>query len=167
MTISSVTPSSLLAMLQQVSNATTSSGNSGTSGGIGGQLLAAIEQMQTNSGTTQDPLLNNDVTLSSGAALSNTSSSATYNAQGLLGQVQSAMMLNDPLLQSAGASVADPSNTMSGAIDASTTGAVANTGSSASDASNASLAQTFKNDPALVSVYVQTQLSQGVLGMFS
>jgi hypothetical protein len=150
-------------MLQQVSNAATSSG-SNNSGSIGSQLMTAIEQMGTSSATTQDPLLDSNVNLSSGTSSTDASASQTYNAQGLLSQVQSAMMLNDPLLQSTG--IGDSASNMFSSLPGTAT-TTTDASSSTTAATNANLAQTFKNDPTLVSVYVQTKLSQGILNMFS
>ena len=69
---------------------------------VGSRLLAAIEQSDAQGGSA-DPLLSYVVGLSSqSGSTGNTNAAATYNAQGLLSQLQAGGLASDPLLNSAG-----------------------------------------------------------------
>lgn len=78
-------------------NTSTAATNSGS---LGVELLAALEQSQTASSASPNSLLQDMVSLSPAALGQTTTTPLTYNAQGLLAQIQSNLQLNDPLLQS-------------------------------------------------------------------
>jgi len=141
-------------------------------------------------------LLQELVSLSPAAQGQSTTTPQTYNAQGLLQQVQSSMLLNDPLLQqdstdmngtnsnsllqslmslpqisststkAAGTSNAATSSqvTANGDTTAGNTQASATAATSSTDL-NANWAQLLKQNPALASVLMESQMEQGVLSM--
>ena len=101
MTISSLSSSLYSTLLAGQSSASNSSSATTTgSESIGEQLLSAVAQSHAASGTSSNSLLQDLVSLSPAAQGQTDTTPQTYNAQGLLQQMQSNMMLNDPLLQS-------------------------------------------------------------------
>lgn len=157
-----------ISSIPSVALPTTSTSSGGATGTLGDQLLAALSQAQAGGGV--DPLLQTLVTLSSGNGATSTGTAPlTYNAQGLLNQVQSATLLNDPLLQTSAAGSAGAF----GGIDTSQLSsllALGQSGGSASGAagtpdSNTGWAQLLQKDPALAATYVETQAEQNLIGM--
>jgi hypothetical protein len=80
-------------------NAGTASSSASGSGTVDDQLLSMLRSIEASNGTSTDPLLQDSVTLSP-AALGQASSAEpqTYDAKGLLKQIQNSMVQNDPLL---------------------------------------------------------------------
>ena len=137
------------------SNAAAASGSSSSPGAsIGQQLLAALAQSEAQSGTTTDPLLSYVVALNSQSADTG-AGNTTYNAQGLLSQVQGEMMMNDPLLSPAAPS--DPG----GNVGAGDPGA----NIAATVASNSALASVIQSDPGLAITLENNQIEQQFLSM--
>src|ERR1035437_449084 len=101
MSISPLSNQAYASLLSGLSGSTNSAaGSTASSGSLGDQLLAELAQSQSSSATSSsDPLLQELVSLSPAATGQTTASPQTYNAQGLLQEIQSSMMLNDPLLQ--------------------------------------------------------------------
>ncbi len=196
MTISPLTSplfTSQTANTPRSSSVTASSADSSAS--IGDQLLAALTQSQASNTTSSDPLLQELVSLSPAALGQTSTTPQTYNAQGLLQQIQNSMMLNDPLLQSDTTSASDPmnssllqslmpssqsslatANAMSTATAAlstlqSTTNGSGTAGNAQSQVaasttgSNTNWVQLIQQDPALASAMIQSQMDQGVLSM--
>lgn len=83
------------------------------SASIGSQLLAAVAQVQGDNSTSSNSALQDMVSLSPAAMGQTDTTPQTYNAKGLLQQVQSNLMLNDPLLQS---DTTDTSNTIDNSL---------------------------------------------------
>jgi len=193
MTISSL-PATPYASLpaSQSNSANGASASTISSASIGAQLLAALAQSQSASGALTDPLLQDMVSLSPAALGQPTNAPQTYNAQGLLQQVQSNMMLNDPLLQfdSTGTGGVLNNSPLQGPMpssqplaigaqqaaassQASTNGGsvAANTPSQATAALagstnlNANWAQLLQKDPALASVVANSQMQQGLISL--
>ena len=174
--------------LQQSSSAasTSSSGSSAGSSAssIGEQLLAALEQSEAANGTASDPLLSYVVSLNSQSdATGTTAASSTYDAQGLLSQMQTDMLVNDPLLTSDNSGTANATDallsTQNGAsildqmtnLDQSTSSAAAGTSApSASDAStttpgSSALANLIQSDPALAVTLENSRIDQQFISM--
>jgi hypothetical protein len=169
MTISSIPSSSLLTQYLSAN-----SGNGASSGNsIGDQLLAAVAQEQSTSDATSDPLLQTLVTLgSAGNGTSASSLPLTYNAQGLLDQLQSSTA-NDPLLQFGATSPEGASGIDSSLIDSLLT-ADQSTGSASPDATsattsagstdvNANWVPALQKDPTLASALIESEMNQGLL----
>jgi hypothetical protein len=184
MTISSLSAPSYASLLTSQSSPVNSASALPTnSGSIGDQLLAALAQSQATSGASSDPLLQELVSLSPSALGQTTTTPQTYNAQGLLQQVQSSTLLNDPLFQ---LDATDTSGTNSNSlmqalmslpqIPTTATNAVGSSNPAASSQTsattagstdlNANWAQLLKQNPALASVLVESQMDQGILSMF-
>jgi len=184
MTISSLSAPSYASLLTSQSSPVNSASALPTnSGSIGDQLLAALAQSQATSGASSDPLLQELVSLSPSALGQTTTTPQTYNAQGLLQQVQSSTLLNDPLFQ---LDATDTSGTNSNSlmqalmslpqIPTTATNAVGSSNPAASSQTsattagstdlNANWAQLLKQNPALASVLVESQMDQGILPMF-
>ena len=196
MTISSLTSLPYSAPLSSQPSATGNGSTSATTpANIGNQLLAALEQSPT-ADSSSNSLLQELVSLSPAALGQTNTTPQNYNAQGLLQQVQSSMMLNDPLLQS---DVTDPTNPFSNSLlggltslpqmftspggtssttlptsvptsgngATSNTQALTSTGATAAADPSTTLEQLFKKDPALANVLVQTQLEQSVISLMA
>lgn len=169
MSISSI--SSLSPLIQSLQSSSSNSGGN-TNNSIGGQLLAELAQAQATNGSSSDPLLQTLVSLGSGSGSSSAATSPlTYNAKGLLNQVQYSLMLNDPLLQSSDATSGDSesspdasllSNLLGSSQGNSTAGAATGTGTSNS---NIDWAQILQKDPSLASAFAESQMHQGILNM--
>lgn len=158
MTISSLSSSSLL---------TQALAASGVASGSVDPLLAAVDQSQSASATTADPLLQSLVTLGSSGA---SPASLTYNAQGLLNQAQSASLLADPLLQSDGGSGGDSAGTDGSLLSSlvatsqgSSSGTAAASSTGTSGAATANLVQLIQQSPSLASAYIEGQIDQSVI----
>jgi hypothetical protein len=172
MTISALTSSGYASLLASPA-ANTASGTGSAS--LGDQLLAALGQSSAASGTPANALLQELVSLSPAATTGQASATPqTYNAQGLLQQVQSNMMLNDPLLQP------DTTGTSSGdsflqsllTLPQSTAGNSANPAAAQALGAatgttnlNADWSQLLKQNPALASTLVQSEMAQNVISM--
>lgn len=191
MTISSLSTSPYAALTtSQSGSANSASAPATNSGSIGDQLLAALAQSQAASGASSDPLLQELVSLSPAALGQTSTAPQTYNAQGLLQQVQSSMLQNDPLFQSDTIGTISDSLMQSlvslpqiptvatNAVDAPNAAASPNGGNAAASTQTqvpttaagstdltANWAQLLKQDPALASVLVQSQMEQGMLSM--
>jgi hypothetical protein len=114
MTISSVSASPYATLPTSQSISTNSGlGSAADSASIGGQLLAALAQSQAASSASSNPLLQELVSLSPAAFGQTSTAPQTYNAQGLLQQIQSNMLLNDPLLQP---DATDPNGTVNNSL---------------------------------------------------
>ena len=196
MTISSLTPLLYPTPLSTQSSAMgASSASAASAASIGDQLLAAFEQSPVAL-TSSNSLLQELVSLSPAALGQSNTTPQTYTAQGLLQQMQSSMLLNDPLLQPDATDTANPiSNSLLGSltsfpqIPASAVGTAGATqpspgatngtgkpsstqtpstaGANGTADPNANWAQLLKNDPALANVLVQSQLEQGVISMLA
>ena len=183
MTVSSLSASPYATQpLSLSSSSSSASGSAVTAESLGQQLLSAIEQSQAGGGATSDPLLQELVTLSP-AALGQkvTGAPQTYNAKGFLQQVQSNMMLNDPLLQSDATATGAPLLQSNFAATNNATGnsLLQNLTSSpqvtssptqttqpvASTANNLNLAQLLTKDPSLAGALVESQIDQGAIAM--
>ncbi|HEX8986471.1 MAG TPA: hypothetical protein VF816_00800 [Rhodocyclaceae bacterium] len=151
MTLTSLTASSLLQTLAD---------SGGSSASLDGSLLSALGQTSQAAGAaTSDPLLQTLVTLSSQNP-SSTAAVQTYNAKGLLDQVEAAMPA-DPLLAADGSGQDGSGN----ALPADILGAGGGTGdasSSPASGSAGSLLQLFQNSPTLASAYVQSQVTRSL-----
>ena len=179
----------------QPSSANGASGSAPGAASIGDQLLAALAQSQSANGVSSDPLLQELVSLSPAAQGQATAAiPQTYNAQGLLQQMQNNMLLNDPLLQSdtsaTNGTMNDPLlqspmalpqlpvpaapavGAGSGAAlpagsapNGGTATANAQTQAAAATAPGANWAQLLQQDPSLAATFVETQIDQGVISM--
>ncbi len=178
MTISSLSASPYASPLTAQSASTGSaSAPAGASGSIGDQLLTALAQSQAASGISSDPLLQERVSLSPAGLGQTTAAPQTYNAQGLLQQVQSNLLLSDPLLQSTTTATAGTASdtllqslmslpqTPTSATPAAGAQGTAATTATGSSQSNANLAQILQQNPALAGVLVESQMDQGMLSM--
>jgi len=179
MSISPLSSQAYASLLSGLSGSTNSAAGSTTSSGsLGDQLLAELSQSSTS--TPSDPLLQELVSLSPAAAGQATTTPQTYTAQGLLQEIQSiqsGMMLNDPLFQTdstgtSGTNSNSPLQSLLASSQTSTSGSATSSTDALSQAlatsgmtDPATLAALFKKDPALVNVYVQSQMNQGVLSM--
>ncbi|HUY03973.1 MAG TPA: hypothetical protein VMV33_11865 [Rhodocyclaceae bacterium] len=141
----------------QTSTSSSAPANAGGLGSIGSQLLADIAQT-TATGVSTSPFLQELVSLNGNAQ----SSPLTYNAQGLLNQVQSAMPFNDPLLQSQSPDTSDANNSLFADLIAPGQAAGAST---SAGSTNADWAQVLQQDPSQAAALVQSQLDQGILNM--
>ncbi len=167
--------------------------SSNGSGSISSQLLAALTQSQASSSSPSNSLLQDLVSLSPAALGQPSGTPQTYNAQGLLQQVESNMLLNDPMFQSDATSANNTSNdsflqslmtvpqlpsAITGAPGAQNPAASANSGSAVATTQTqtpattagstdltANWAQLLKQDPALANVLVQSAMEQGALSM--
>lgn len=180
-TISNNLPTFLTQSLATPNGVNTSSGNS---------LLATVEQeLSGSSGANSN--LQGLVSLGGNQA----NQSPTYNAQGLINQMQSVLLLNDPLLQTSNSDASSSDaldsllggNTSSSALD-SLLGT--NTGGNATDSSNllqdlitsqtagssstagnatsnTALAQALKQNPSLASDLMQASIDQSTINLFS
>ena len=162
MAISSIPTASLPAPSQ--------SANGNTPGSIGDQLLASLAKSQAASGATADPLLQSLVTLGSGSGQSSAAPSPlTYNAQGLLNQVESAMQLNDPLLQSSDSGTDSSSAAIDGSLLSSLLASgqpTAGTGPASSTPDpNLNWAKILQKDPAMTSAFLANAMDQGLIKM--
>jgi hypothetical protein len=152
---------------------------SGSTMGIGTQLLAELAQSEASMGATSDPLLSYVVALNpqSGAA-GTTAASSTYNAQGMLAQVQAGMLLNDPLFttgtsgSSSGVDGLFGTQSGSSILDQLTSGlgAAATTGSNASDGTTNSdgsptLASLIQSNPKLAVTLENSRIEQQFINM--
>ncbi len=170
MTISSLTQvySNLSSSLSGASNGTAIS-NSGTTS-IGDQLLASIGTLPA---TAQQDL----VSLSSLSSNQNNPLPQTYNAQGLLQQIQTSLLNNDQLLMSgssgsAGSSISD--SLLQGLLSTSQTSSLPNVSSQNSQSSNASnsvnlnanWSTVLKQNPSMAATLVQSQIDQSLLSIF-
>lgn len=148
---------------------------------IGSELLAAVEQGASGS---SDALTSAIVSLGSQSGSSD-GSTATYNAQGLLSLLQTSTQLADPLLQSdsSGASGSSTSSmdsvlqealllsgtsastgaTSSSDTSSSSSGSGSSTTSGSTDL-NSDWTQVLKQNPALATQLVQSEVDQGLLG---
>lgn len=179
----------------QPSSANGAAGLAPGSASIGDQLLAALAQSQSSNGVSSNPLLQELVSLSPAAQGQATAAvPQTYNAQGLLQQMQNNMLLNDPLLQSdttaTNGTMNDPlmqslmslpqlpvpaaNAPGSGNGAAPPTGSAPNGGATATNAQtrlgaatglSANWAQLLQQDPSLAATFVETQIDQGVISM--
>lgn len=182
MSISPLSSQAYASLLSGLSGSTNSAvGATTSSGSLGDQLLAELSQSFTS--TSSDPMLQELVSLSPAATGQTTTTPQTYNAQGLLQEIQSiqsGMMLNDPLLQtdSTGTSGTNSNSLLQSFLASAqtpTSGSNATTTSSTDALSQAlatsgttdpgTLAALFKQDPSLVNVYMQSQMEKGVLSM--
>lgn len=144
-----------------------SSANS-SSGALGTSLLSAVEQALAGSGNAGNGL--QDI-VSLGNSLQ-TNQAPTYNAQGLLSQMQSALYANDPLLQSGssglfGASSGNTASDPASLLQTLMAGQATPSGSAAASTGaplNTALAQALQQNPSLASELVQASTDQGILG---
>lgn len=157
--------------------------NKGTakSSSIGSSLLAAVEQELSGSANSTGSVA--DLVSLGGSAQTN--QATTYNAQGLLSQVQSALISNDPLLQDTGASATGGTldsllatgsgngalesllggSTGSSSLDSGTllqTLLAGQTAGGAGSSSNTALSQAFSQNPSLASDLAQAAVSQSI-----
>jgi len=151
------------------------SASASSSGTVGDQLLAQLAQSQASSGAAADPLLQDLVALSPAALGQASSSPLTYNAQGLLQQIQSSMMPNDPQLQSDATDtgsatgnsllqslMASSQGSTTAALSSASAGGATAFGNAASDV-NATLAQLVQKDPALANAVLESQMEQDAI----
>ena len=180
MTISSISPSIYNSLLNSQQTTNSAAAPSNVLGDIGSQLLANIAQSQGTGSTLSDPLIQELVSLGSQSS-GQTATPQTYNAQGLLQQVQSSMMLNDPLLQQLGAT--DTTNSTNSdsllqsllsmsqppaspaVVNGATSSVNSGTATTAQTDVNANWSQILQQDPAMASVLVQSQMEQSMLSM--
>src|ERR1035437_5239451 len=184
MSIPPLSSQAYASLLSGLSGSTNNAAVSTTStGSLGDQFLAGLSQPQSSSSSSSDPLLQELVSLSPAATGQATTTPQTYNAQGLLQEIQNiqgSMMLNDPLLQTDSTSTSDTnsnsllqnllasaqtSTSRSNGTTTSSTDALSQALATSSTTDPATLAALFKQDPSLVNVYVQSQMNQGVLSM--
>jgi hypothetical protein len=176
MTISAIPGNSIS---NPAASAAGSNSNSSSNASIGDQLLAALAQSEATNGTSTDPLFSYIVALNSpqGAA-GGTAAASTYNAQGLLAQTQSDMLMNDALLSPAST---DPSNPMDGLfampgtsslVDPLTGASVAPaatastaSGAAASSAGSPTLANLMQSNPGLAATLENSQIEQQFYSM--
>lgn len=134
------------------------------SASIGKELLAALAQAQTASGVSADSLWQDQVSL--GSAGQSASTPLTYDAKGLLQQLQNNMR-NNPLWQT------DSSDSTQSLFAAPSTAA---TGTSTTQAqalaaigngNNTNWAQMLKQNPALAGVMVDSQTAQSMISMLA
>ncbi len=163
-----ISPISTLPLLTpSLQSASGASGGNTTAGSVGDQLLAAVAASEAASATAGDPLLQSLVTLGSGSGLPD-ASALTYNAQGLLNAVESATLLNDPLLQSTDPSGAPnlatlPEPASSADATSSATAAANASAATATPDLNAAWAQVLQKDPALAPTLTQSEMDQGII----
>ena len=172
-----VTISSISSLSPLIQSLQSSSANASSS--VGEQLLAEVAQAQANSGSTTDPLLQTLVSLGSGSASPSAETTPlTYNAKGLLNQIENSLLLSDPLLQSADTGSGDsgagqdssllnsllsPGQGTGGATaDSSNPGAVTSTGT---PGPNVNWAQILQKNPSLASAFAESQMNQGILNI--
>ena len=150
-----------------------------TSSSLGDQLLATFAQAQVTSSTSPSSLLQDLVSLSSASSSQSANMSQTYNAQGLLQQLQGNTLLNDTLgnvsdtaspfnaslLQSLMSLSQAPATTQATATTTSATSpsgtAVATNASSAT----ASLQQLIVQDPTMAVTLLQNQMNQNIISL--
>ena len=194
MTISTLSGFPYASLLSNQSSSGNSAGAAtGDSKSIGSQLLAAVAQSEGANGTASDSSLQNLVSLSPAALGQANTALQTYNAKGLLQQIQSSMMLNDPLLQSdtstsgnalgdsllqSLASLEQTSAATANSVAPATPAPQANSASAADNAAsqaaasapaatdpNANWAKLLKQNPALASVLAESQTNQGLISL--
>lgn len=171
MTISSLTQvySNLTSSLSGVSNGTSTS-NSGTTN-VGDQLLTAISALPT---TAQQDL----VSLNSLSSNQNSLLPQTYNAQGLLQQIQASLLNNDQLLMSGSSGSADSSisdSLLQGLLSTPQTSSLPNLSSQSTQSSsasnsvnlNANWSTVLKQNPSMAATLVQSQIDQSLLSIFN
>ncbi|HEX8964068.1 MAG TPA: hypothetical protein VF801_13785 [Rhodocyclaceae bacterium] len=134
---------------------------SASSSGTENSLLAALGSAPDAAATTDNGLLQTLVTLSSANGASGASAVQTYNAQGLLNQVQ-ATMPEDPLFASdSGGNDPNGNSLLGGILDPGQS-----SGGSAADASggssSAGLLQLFQQSPTLAAAYVNGEVTQSL-----
>lgn len=160
-----------------------SSGSTLSSSSIGSELLAAVEQGGSGS---SDGLASAIVSLSAQSGSSD-SSTTTYNAQGLLSQMQVSTLLSDPLLQSDSSDASGASSSMDSILQEAlslssasvSTGSASSSSTQATDTSasssgssttggstdlNSNWTQVLKQNPALAGQLVQSEVDQSLLG---
>ena len=170
MTISSINPvKNLTSSLLGVTNATLAS-NSGTTN-ISDQSLASIGILPT---TAQQEL----VSLSTSTSNPNNALSQTYNAQGLLQQIQTTLLNNDQLLMSGSAGSADSSisdSLLQGLLTPAQATSLPNASSLNSQTSNATNSvnlnanwtTVLKQNPSMATTLLQSQMNQSLLTEFN
>ncbi len=154
MTTVSSTSSALLQALA-------ANGNS-LSGATESSLLSALGSAQGTAATTDNGLLQTLVSLSSANGAADGSSVQTYNAQGLLNQVQAAMP-EDPLFATDASSGNDANSSdsvLSGILDPNQSSGSSTAASGAS--TSAGLLQLFQQSPTLAAAYVNGEVTQSL-----
>lgn len=156
MTTSSVSNSLNSSILSSLAGST---GSTSGTGNLGQQILAELATSKSSS-TSSSALLQELVTLSSNSALVSGDSTQTYNAKGLLNQVEAQLIQNDPLLQTR-------TDTGTSSDSSLIQNLLAGTGSKASSTSSSidatTLAALVKQNPSLAALEVQSQIDQSLI----
>ena len=143
---------------------------------IGSRLLAAIEQSAAPNGATSDPMLSYVVGLGSqSGTIGQSAAATTYNAQGLLSQLQGGMFPNDSLLSSAGTTLGtgqpDLQNALSitGQLNVSSVSTGLSTPSVSANGfdttGSSGLTSLIRSNPSLAFTLEDGQIEQQFLGM--
>ncbi len=136
-----------------------------TKASIGKDLLATLALRQAGQATMFSSSLQDQVSLGS----STSSTPLTYDAKGLLQQLQNNMQ-NNPLFQGDNTDNSDSGNSLNSVIQQALNAKQGTDGSSTSQSTNSSqgnLAQLLKQNPSLAKSLMQSQSSQSMLSILA
>jgi len=163
--------SSLVQVYSNLTNSLTNPSNTFSTTNIGNNLLSSI-------GTSSSVVQQDKVSLSSLSSIQNNPLPQTYNAQGLLQQIQTNLLQNDQLLLSgststSGGSISDSllqgllSTSQSSALPSVGSQSPSNYSSTNSINTNANWLTVLKQNSSMATVLVQSQIDQSLLSIFS